>query len=183
MVLANESLKLLEQQLMSPIQSKVKEIGQSFRPPLDVYDAVIHLNRAVIARRLYTFDAPVYGKKLRPFFSKDTREYKPLPVYDFEPVDCLLKELRTCYGDKCRFFYDRYGGSLIGVMWIDKAWSVPSEFRVSHINASTLVAPSTTSGEKRLAPNLEAICQDFLIIGHGLVNSVKCGSLEMKNSE
>ena len=179
MVLAHESLKLLEQQLMSPNQSIV-EIGQSFRPPLDVYDAVIHLNRGFIARRLYTLDARATDKKLHPF-TKDKRTRKCLPVYDFEPVDCLLKELRTCYGDKCRFFYDKYGGTLIGVMWINKAWNVPSEFLVSHVNASTLVAPSTTGREKRLAPNLEAICQDFLIMGRGLVSTVQCGSLEMKN--
>ena len=179
MVLAHESLKLLEQQLMSPNQSVV-EIGQSFRPPLEVYDALIHLNRAAIGRRLYTLDARPTDKKLHPFAS-DKRTRKSLPVYDFEPVDCLLKELHISYGDKCRFFYDKYGGKLIGVMWIDKAWNVPSEFRVSHVNGATLVAPSTTGGDKRLAPNLEAICQDFLIMGRGLVSSVKCGSMELKN--
>lgn len=175
MVLARESLKLLERQLMFEPDHENVDVCQAFRPPLDSYDAVIHLRKGSIARRLYTLDARS-DKKLKPF-GADQRSRKTLPVYDYEPVDRLLKELTAAYGDKARFFYDRYGGPLIGVMWIDKAWSGPTEFKVSHVNGCALVAPGTTGGEKQLAPNLEAICQDFLIMGRGLVSSVHSGSL------
>ncbi|XP_057371502.1 nucleolar protein 6-like [Daphnia carinata] len=172
MILARESLKLLEQQLMT-VDAKTVDVLQAFRPPLDAYNCIIHLNKGAIARRLHTLDGPS-DKKVK---LHEQRPRKTLSIYDYEPVDRLLSELRAAYADKARFFYDKYGGLLIGVMWIDKAWSTPSEFKVSHVNGSMLVAPSVAGGEKRLAPNLEAICQDFLIMGKGLVKSVQTGTL------
>ena len=174
MLLARESLKLLERQLMGVDDAGTGDVLQAFRPPVDAYDCVIHLTRGVVGRRLYTLDCPSIYKKVKMC---EYRARKTLPIYDYEPVDRLLSELRAAYADKARFFYDKYGGLLIGVMWIDKAWSIASEFKVSHVNGSMLVAPSVAGGEKRLAPNLEAICQDFLIMGKGLVKSVQTGDL------
>ncbi len=175
MLLARESLKLLEHQLMFEMDHGSVDVFQAFRPPLDAYNVVIHLQRRSIARRLYALDDKPSDKKLKPF-GADQRTRKTLPVYDYEPVDQYLKELRAAFSDKARFFYDHYGGQLIGVMWIDKAWGAPTEFKVSHVNGCSLVDPAG-GAEKRLAPNLEAICQDFLIMGKGLVSSVHSGSL------
>lgn len=178
MILARESLKLLERQLMEADIMKM-DVCQVFRPPVDVYDCVIHLTRACVARRLYTLDFSSFWKvKLHEHQARKT-----LSIYDYEPVDRLLKELRAAYADKARFFYDNYGGLFIGVMWIDKAWSTPTEFKVSHVNGSVLVAPSNAGGEQRLAPNLEAICQDFLIMGKGLVKTVQSGTLVFQDLE
>lgn len=177
MVLASESLKLLERQLMT-VDAKKVYVLQAFRPPLDAYNCIIHLNRSAIARRLHTLDGP-FSKKVK---LHEQRPRKTLSIYDYEPVDRLLDELRAAYADKARFFYDKYGGLVIGVMWIDKAWSTPSEFKVSHVNGSMLVAPSAAGGEMRLAPNLDAICQDFLIMGKGLVKSVQCGTVVWQDS-
>lgn len=172
MLLAAESLKLLAKQLTGGVGGpRSVDVRQVFRPPLDVYDCLIHLTKGSVARRLYTLDNPSWRKVK----CHEHRPRKTLPVYDYEPVDRLLAELRTCYGDKARFFYDTYGGLVVGVMWMDKAWSSPGEFKVSHVNGCMLAPPLTTGGEQRLTPNLEAICQDFLIIGKGLVESVHCG--------
>lgn len=170
MILAQESLKVLEQQLIKCGTEKI-DVCEVFRPHMEVYDCVIHLTRGNVARRLYTLDShAIWKTKLVAH-----RPKKILPIYDFEPVDQLLTELRAAYADKARFFYDKYGGMHIGVMWIEKAW-ISSDFKVSQINGSML-ATSNVAGEQQLIPNLEAICQDFLTMGKGLISSIKCGTI------
>ena len=38
-----------------------------------------------------------------------------IPVLEFNPVQHLLEELNTCYGQIARFYYDKYGGMVIAV--------------------------------------------------------------------
>ena len=38
-----------------------------------------------------------------------------IPVIEFNPVQHLLGELNTCYGQLARFYYDKYGGMVIAV--------------------------------------------------------------------
>ena len=178
MLLATESLKLLERQLVDGIG----DVLQSFRPPLEHYDVVIHLKRGLVARRLHTFDAPS-DKKIRRFDPSEADDPKKkkktlnLPVIDYEPVDRLLSELRAAHSQRARFFRDTYGGVMIGVVWIDKAWT-PQPFKVTGVAGCCL-----ESDGERLVPNVEAICQDFLILGRGLVNSVQTKSFVWQAEE
>ena len=52
-----------------------------------------------------------------------------LPVVDYDPAELLVRELRALHGDRARFFHDPFGGIVVGVSWIDKAWR-SQEFKV-----------------------------------------------------
>ncbi len=45
------------------------DLLQSFRPPLDGFDVLIHLKRGLVARRLLALDAHNVDKKVRPMAS------------------------------------------------------------------------------------------------------------------
>ena len=44
-----------------------------------------------------------------------------MPVVGFDPAQCYLKELRVGFGHLALFFYNAYGGSVIGVVWRPEA--------------------------------------------------------------
>ncbi|XP_043542007.1 nucleolar protein 6-like isoform X2 [Chiloscyllium plagiosum] len=92
-----------------------------------------------------------------------------MPVVDYDPVQCYLRELRSAFGEFALFFHDTYGGSLIAVLWKPQAFT-PQPFKTSHINAKML---ETKGNQLQLVPNVEAILEDFEILGAGLVKSVE----------
>lgn len=90
--LARQSLKLFEEQLFV---TTVFDIKTLFRPPLTEYDCLIHLKPLMVPRRLQAVDV---SNKL-PIL--EWHPYKPhtrqkIPVVNFDPVQCFLKELRVC---------------------------------------------------------------------------------------
>lgn len=105
-----------------------------------------------------------------------------LPV-DFCPVDIYLKELRvrvdlhilfsefltfyfqSAYGDVALFFYNAIAHSKVGVLWKPSV-DVPRDFRISDVNSRYLV-------NNQLVFDKEAICRDFLLIGHGIAEKVQ----------
>lgn len=55
------------------------------------------------------------------------------PLIGFDPVECYVNELKKIYSDTALFFYDKYGGSFIGLVWnpinfIPKPWKVNTGF-------------------------------------------------------
>ncbi|KAL8204174.1 UNVERIFIED_CONTAM: Nucleolar protein 6 [Gekko kuhli] len=72
------------------------------------------------------------------------------------------------FGEVALFFYDKYGGEVIGVLW------KPSGFEPQPFKASTMrgrmLAPSS---ESLTVPNVAAILEDFEILGEGLVRAVE----------
>ncbi|XP_064073088.1 nucleolar protein 6 [Vanessa tameamea] len=91
-----------------------------------------------------------------------------IPVVEFDPVQKYLDELRSAYDDFAVFFYDEYGGDVIAVLWkpdIDE----PREFQTLNANA---LMPVTINGETKYKVNIEAILEDFRILGEGLVIEV-----------
>lgn len=71
-----------------------------FRPPLDFYDVLIHLNPNQIPRHLESVDQPL--KSFSRGVVKNSTAVKVLfPVVDYDPVQCYLQELRVsmaCWG-------------------------------------------------------------------------------------
>ena len=71
-----------------------------FRPPLDFYDVLIHLNPNQIPRHLESVDQPL--KSFSRGVVKNSTAVKILfPVVDYDPVQCYLQELRVsmaCWG-------------------------------------------------------------------------------------
>lgn len=91
-LLAQESLKLFEQQLYTKTISDCKAL---FRSPMSEYDCLIHLKPLLNPRRLQAINL----NEDHPFI--EWHPYKPhslqkIPIIDFDPVQYFLKELRVC---------------------------------------------------------------------------------------
>lgn len=166
-MVAAESLKVLEPQLMDA--SQIQDVRVAMRPPLEAYDVLIHLNPKQV---------PLLGQAVDPphaTFSRGTlpgKTPKPggaLPVIGFNPVSCYLAEIRDAFGDLALFFCDPYGGTVIAVLWKPKAFN-PVPFKTSQMVARCV---EVSGEEAHTVPNIEAILEDFRVMGKGLVKSVE----------
>ncbi|MFH4976582.1 hypothetical protein AB6A40_003291 [Gnathostoma spinigerum] len=98
--------------------------------------------------------------------TRSGKEADALPVFDYDPILFFVERLRDDYGNVALFFYDKYGGDTIGVVWR------PSAKENRPLNVSSCLNRMKTA-EGDLTLNIPAIFEDFHIIGHGLVRSVK----------
>lgn len=153
--LAECSIKMLAQNYMRLSGSLVKDL---FTPSMDGYNVVIHLSERfvrwsdVVLHNFANFKAIQCERKLAP----------PAGV-DF--VARFLTELREAFDDVALFFYNPIAGSQIAVLW------KPSEtraFAASHVNRHRV---EEASG--RLRVNIDAILNDFQIMGKGLITSME----------
>uniref|UniRef100_A0A8D2MV52 Nucleolar protein 6 n=1 Tax=Zonotrichia albicollis TaxID=44394 RepID=A0A8D2MV52_ZONAL len=139
-----------------------------FRPPLDFYDVLIHLNPSQIPRLLESVDRPV--KSVSRGVVKNSSAMNILfPVVDYDPVQLYLQELRNAFDDLALFFYDKHGGEVIAVLWKPLSFQ-PQPFKVSSMRGKKV---TTLNNELVCIPNVEAILEDFEILGEGLVKSVE----------
>uniref|UniRef100_A0A803XW07 Nucleolar protein 6 n=1 Tax=Meleagris gallopavo TaxID=9103 RepID=A0A803XW07_MELGA len=139
-----------------------------FRPPLDLYDVLIHLNSNQIPRHLESVDQPV--KSFSRGVVKNSSGARILfPVVDYDPVQCYLQDLREAFGDLALFFYDKHGGEVIAVLWKPSSFQ-PQPFKVSNMKGRTV---TTLNSELVCVPNIEAILEDFEVLGEGLVKRVE----------
>ncbi|NWT53831.1 NOL6 protein, partial [Erythrocercus mccallii] len=217
-LLASESLRAVEKQLMDPLSDQ--DVKMVFRPPLDFYDVLIHLNPNQIPRHLESVDRPV--KSVSRGVVKNSSAMNILfPVVDYDPVQLYLRELRVstaCWGgrwglysknatlpfritgntnpvhfffsycspevtvlnlhlfstqdafdDLALFFYDKHGGEVIAVLWKPLSFQ-PQPFKVSSMKGRKV---TTLNNELVCVPNVEAILEDFEILGEGLVKNVE----------
>jgi U3 small nucleolar RNA-associated protein 22 len=153
--LAECSIKMLAENYMRLSGSLVRDL---FTPSMEGYNVVIHLSERFVRRsdvvlhNFANFKAIQYDRKFAP----------PAGV-DF--VARFLAELREAFDDVALFFYNPIGGSQIAVLW------KPSEtraFAASHVNRHRV---EEASG--RLRVNIDAILNDFQIIGKGLITSME----------
>uniref|UniRef100_A0A8B9CI43 Nucleolar protein 6 n=1 Tax=Anser brachyrhynchus TaxID=132585 RepID=A0A8B9CI43_9AVES len=162
LVLASESLRALEEQLMDPLGSQ----DIVFCPPLDIYDVLIHLNSKQIPRHLESVDRPV--KSFSRGVVKNSAGVNVLfPVVDYDPVQCYLQELRDAFSDLALFFYDKHGGEVIVVLWKPLSFQ---PFKVSNMKGRMV---TTVNNKLVCVPNVEAILEDFEVLGAGLVKRVE----------
>ncbi|KAM9509042.1 nucleolar protein 6 [Guaruba guarouba] len=165
-VLASESLRALEEQLMDPL--KTQDVKMVFRPPLDFYDVLIHLNPKQIPRHLESVDQPLKSFS-RGVVKNSSAEKILFPVVDYDPVQCYLQELRDAFSDLALFFYDKHGGEVIAVLWKPLSFQ-PQPFKASNVKGRMV----TTLNDKLVCvPNVEAILEDFEVLGEGLVKRVE----------
>ncbi|XP_071171681.1 nucleolar protein 6-like isoform X2 [Mytilus edulis] len=170
-ILATECLQIIESQI-GEIGPSVPDFKQIFRPAVDDFDLLIHLrgkqlacDRMMIDRQKKLFNPPL-GDSL------DRKYKKNLPVYDYDPVQKYLQEIREKYCNLALFFYDRYGGQVIGVLFNPNAFQ-PKEFSVNHMFCRKPETSQNGHTEVIMKPNIAAIREDFAIIGEGLVASVQ----------
>ncbi|XP_018401182.1 PREDICTED: nucleolar protein 6 [Cyphomyrmex costatus] len=160
-VLAKESLKLFDDLLFNNIVLDVKPI---FRPPLLEYDCLLHLKSRMIPRKLQAVDTPSKAKivDLHPYKAHSLQK---IPVVDFDPIQCFLKDLRDGYGDYALFFHDTYGGTVIGVL-LKPAVLERKDFKVSDANCRKLDANG------KLVLNISTMIEDFYILGRGIIRTI-----------
>ncbi|NXW80132.1 NOL6 protein, partial [Hirundo rustica] len=199
-LLASESLRALEGQLMDPLSDQ--DVKIVFRPPLDSYDVLIHLNPNQIPRHLENVDRPVKSVS-RGVVKNSSATNILFPVVDYDPVQLYLQELRVstvgeadgvpkrelplgchrevtvlnlclfstqdAFDDLALFFYDKHGGEVIAVLWKPLSFQ-PQPFKVSSMKGRKV---TTLNNELVCVPNVEAILEDFEILGEGLVKNVE----------
>ncbi|XP_017283451.1 nucleolar protein 6 isoform X2 [Kryptolebias marmoratus] len=167
MMVAAESLKVLEHQLIDG--SQMQDVRVIMRPPLDAYDVLIHLNPKQVPVLSQAVDPPAVTFSRGVVADGTPQSAGALPVIDYNPVTLYLTELREAFGDLALFFCDPYGGTVISVLWKPKAF-VPAPFKTSQMAARTV---EVTGDEVKTIPNVEAILEDFQVLGKGLVKSVE----------
>uniref|UniRef100_A0A3B3HT41 Nucleolar protein 6 n=1 Tax=Oryzias latipes TaxID=8090 RepID=A0A3B3HT41_ORYLA len=167
MTVAAESLKVLERQLMDGKQ--LQDVRVVMRPPLDAYDVLIHLNPKQVPLLSQAVDPPSVNFSRGVTAQSAAQSGGSLPVIDYNPVFLYLLELREAFGDLALFFCDPYGGTVIAVLWKPKAFA-PAPFKTSQVSARTV---KVTGNEAKTLPNVEAILEDFRVLGKDLVKSVE----------
>ncbi|KAM5193946.1 nucleolar protein 6-like [Mantella aurantiaca] len=138
-----------------------------FRPPLDLYDVLIHLNPRHIPRHREAVDQAVKSS-YRGLLREDAHvKALRFPVVDYDPPQLYLKSLKDSYGELALFFYDKHGGDVIGVLW-NPTSCAPQSFKTTNINGRMVDSKSLL-----LVPNMAAIVEDFRMLGKGLVLRVE----------
>ncbi|KAM6182038.1 nucleolar protein 6 [Erethizon dorsatum] len=167
-ILAAEALPILEKQLMDP--QGPGDIRTVFRPPLDIYDVLIRLSPRHIPRHRQAVDCPAAS-----FCRGLLREPGPsslMPVLGYDPPQLYLAQLREAFGHLALFFYDQHGGEVIGVLWKPTSFQ-PQPFKTSSTKGRMMVSQGE---ELVMVPNVEAILEDFAVLGEGLVQAVEARS-------
>ncbi|XP_001365176.3 nucleolar protein 6 isoform X1 [Monodelphis domestica] len=163
--LAAKALPILEKQLMDPSESG--DTRMVFRPALDIYDVLIRLNARHIPRHREAVDLPATSFSRGLLASSDASPR--LPVLCYDPPSLYLAQLRKAFGDLALFFYDQHGGEVIGVLWRPDGFK-PQPFKAAGVQGRMVVSQN---GDLVTVPNVEAILEDFAILGKGLVQTVE----------
>ncbi|XP_056022983.1 nucleolar protein 6-like isoform X2 [Ostrea edulis] len=171
-LLAQKSLSMLNK-LLQEEEDKIC-FKLLFRPPLEMYDLIIHLSWKQSPRQHESVDQEnsQLPSNVRKYVKKVTEiedRLQHFPVYDYDPPRLYLNELKAMYKDFALFFYDKYGGKYIAVLWKPTAFTA-KDFKVSNLNGRK-VQPE--DGNITVVPNVEAIIDDFRILGRGLVSHIQ----------
>ncbi|CAB3244187.1 unnamed protein product [Arctia plantaginis] len=158
--LATTTLRYLENAMLADTKDNVLGI---FVPSYSGYDVLIHLQPTLVPHRAERVDQLPRLRKLPEEPAADI-----IPVVEFHPVKKYLDELRSAYGEFALFFHDIYGGEIIAVLWKPDIHDY-REFQLTNANA---LKPVTVDGETKYKVNIEAMVEDFRILGQGLVKDV-----------
>ena len=135
---------------------------------MDVFDVIIHVKEDQIARNEST-DTTTTVKPL------DDKVNRRVPIIDFDPVQQYLDQLIDCYSRFALFFYDRFGGHDIGVAFKPSVFE-SHPFDESCVDLSKVLSTVDQSGRNNIDINIEALIEDFAVIGEGIVDRVEVKS-------
>lgn len=93
------------------------------------------------------------------------------PIVDYNPVQFFLNELRRHFGDYALFFYDRFGGSRIYLIWKPHTFDNKPMY-LANAKDCKLTETTNKSGKPLVVFNAEAMMEDLYIFGDGLVTSI-----------
>ncbi|KAJ8718272.1 hypothetical protein PYW08_002509 [Mythimna loreyi] len=158
--LAGSALNYLDDALMRAHNDNI--LGM-FIPSYAGYDVLIHLHGALVPHSAERVEQPARLQRL-----PDKLADEIIPVVEFHPVTKYLDELRSAYGEFALFFHDLYGGEVIAVLWKPDIKD-DREFQLTNANA---LKPYSSKGETKYKVNIEALVEDFRILGDGLVKHI-----------
>uniref|UniRef100_A0A1I8ER67 Nucleolar protein 6 n=1 Tax=Wuchereria bancrofti TaxID=6293 RepID=A0A1I8ER67_WUCBA len=159
-VLAKASAALIEQHINNSLPLNLKGL---FTTNVSTFcNVTIHIRRRHMVRQKV-----IYGKLING----------PLPVIDYDPIRDYIKRLRQCFSSVALFFYNKYVGDVIGVVWKPAAL-IPRDASISSC------LHRLKGSDNKLIVNTKAILDDFTILGHGIVHSVSehCVTKDEKNT-
>jgi U3 small nucleolar RNA-associated protein 22 len=135
---------------------------------LDIFDIKISLKPSYCVKAYQKIDIceGTFLPHYREHDSTTVQSDKFLPVIDFDPVRQYVDELRRSFGELALFFYDVYGATQIHVLWKPEALE-QKDFKIQN-SKYRLIDPV----KKCFTLNIEAIVDDFKIIGDELVENV-----------
>ncbi|XP_045501152.1 nucleolar protein 6 [Colias croceus] len=135
----------------------------AFVPSLSGYDALLQLRAAPL--RSERVDRAPRARSVHGTCDV-------IPVLDFHVVEAYLRDLRSAYDEFALFFHDHYGGDVIAVLWKPHV-KEHRDFQIINANG---VKPVKVNGETKYKVNIEAILEDFRILGNGLVADIVVNS-------
>lgn len=158
-ILAKSTYSVVEKSIYVPNLSAVKDL---FVPNLEGYNVLIHLKECFNTRR--------YQQNRNSHRTISIQHYKPtlntkIPIVNFSPADNYMTDLRHHYGNFALFFHDSYGGNVIAVLWKPKVLE-SKELKISHLEGRKL-------NNKSFILNIDAIVNDFAVLGEGLVDKIE----------
>lgn len=158
--LAKECLVHFEN-VINNSQFSIKDL---FLSNLEGYNVLIHLRPLFNPRRhegiiFENVDSRIIVEKY-----KESNNNK-IPITGFNPVEIYLNVLRKNYGKYAIFFHNSFGGNVIGVLFKPAVFQT-TDFKVSQINANRLI-------DGKLSLNVDAVIEDFFVIGKDLVKTVE----------
>ncbi len=135
---------------------------------MDIFDIKINLKPSYCVKAFQKIDVceGTFLPHYRDHVAGTTNKDKNLPVVDFDPVRLYVDELRKTFGDMALFFYDVYGATQIFVLWKPDTLK-PKELKIQNAKYRLIDADKNS-----LVLNVEAIKDDFKIIGNELVENI-----------
>lgn len=171
--LVNLARQALHSSLSStPTPLDFSSLSEAITKPcdLDIYDIVIQLKPLQVPsikdnRRRAEGEEEDEAKKSKV-------DVSGFPVVDFDPVGRFLEELRITFGHFADFYYGRSAGPVVGVKlrpFVVDQTPVDSS-QSNHLKNCT--GRFVSNG--RLVANVEAMVEDFTVLGSGIVREVVC---------
>uniref|UniRef100_A0A8R1I488 Nucleolar protein 6 n=1 Tax=Caenorhabditis japonica TaxID=281687 RepID=A0A8R1I488_CAEJA len=147
--LAQEALRILEKQTVGEktLDLQASLLQENLKP----YDAVIELEPSAVVRK-------------KPILERRPTKSRKIPVVELDPIDELIYQLNNNFHQVAMFFYNKYGGHKIGVMFKPQEAEVPA--KISRCTFHKSVSEST------LRLNKLEILENIQILGDGVVSSV-----------
>uniref|UniRef100_A0AC34GPP5 Nucleolar protein 6 n=1 Tax=Panagrolaimus sp. ES5 TaxID=591445 RepID=A0AC34GPP5_9BILA len=156
--LSSCALLIIKKHLEGVIDTTLKSI---FFSEMEGFDLVIELHKESICFGSFGYNS---GKEIISKLKKK-KEESVLPIVNFNPPMKFLEELKVYFGNIALFFYDRYGGKAIGVLFRLDFKKTFAEYKVNR----TYCRKNTREG---LSPNLEEFMETIQILGNGIVSKV-----------
>lgn len=130
---------------------------------------IIKLNTKKVPNKYQSIDFPNTISIKKALYCEDSNN--SMPITDYNPALIYLNSLKKAYSNLALFFYDDFGGIEIGVLLKPDCFKM-KPFNFSNIEASMLSGTSTSLTTDNVILNLEALIEDFEILGDDLVDKV-----------